>query len=125
MEYKFYKKKVYLNFTVLKISTVTMRAKLYTVFQEALRLLYNVSLRLPWEERVSHLSKFFQTLYMLAYIEEERYNTIKGAIVQWEKMVSRVESGDIESLNISREQILDSEVSIGMVQFLVPKRFNH
>ena len=48
-----------------------------------------------------------------------------GAIVQWEEMVSRVESGDIESLNISREQILDSEVSIGMAQFLVPKRFNH
>ena len=85
-----------------------MRAKLYTVFQEALRLLYNISMRLPWEERVSHLSKFVQTLYMLAYIEEERYNTIKGAIVQWEKMVSRVESGDIESLNISREQILES-----------------
>ena len=108
MEYSFYKKKVYLNFTVLKRSTVTMRAKLYTVFQEALRLIYNVSLRLPWEERVSYLSKFVQTLYMLGYIEEERYNTIKGAIVQWEKMVSRIESGDIESLNISREQILES-----------------
>ena len=84
-----------------------MRAKLYTVFQEALRLLYNVSPRLPWEERVSHLSKFVQTLYMLGYIEEERYNTIKGAIVQWEEMVSRVESSDNESLNISREQILE------------------
>ena len=59
-----------------------MRAKLYTVFQEALRLLYNVSPRLPWEERVSHLSKFVQTMYMLGYIEEERYNTIKGVIVQ-------------------------------------------
>ena len=45
---------------------------------------------------------------MLGYIEEERYNTIKVAIVQWEEMVSRVESGDIESLNISREQILES-----------------
>ena len=45
---------------------------------------------------------------MLGYIEEERYNTIKGVIVQWEEMVSRVESGDIESLNISREQILES-----------------
>ena len=40
--------KVYLNFTVLKRSTATIRAKLYTVFQEVLRLLYNVSLRLPW-----------------------------------------------------------------------------
>ena len=48
-----------------------------------------------------------------------------GAIVQWEEMVSRVESGDIESLNISREQILESQVSIGMAQYLVPKRFNH
>ena len=45
---------------------------------------------------------------MLGYIEEERYNTIKGAIVQWEEMVSRVESSDNESLNISREQILES-----------------
>lgn len=44
---------------------------------------------------------------MSGYIEEERYNTIKGAIVQWEEMVSRVESGDIESLNICREQILE------------------
>ena len=108
MEYNFYKKKVYLNFTVLKRSTVTMRAKLYTVFQEALRLLYNISPRHTWEERISHLSKSVQTLYISGYIEEERYNTIKGAIVQWEKMVSRVESGDIESLNISREHILES-----------------
>ena len=48
---------------------------------------------------------------MSGYSEEEMYNTIKGAIVQWEEMVSRVESGDIESLNISREQILESKVS--------------
>ena len=88
MEYSFYKKKVYSNLTVLKIPTVTMRAKLYTVFQEAMRLLYNVNLRLPWEEIVSHLSKFVQTLYMIGYIEEEGYNTIKGTIVQWEEMVS-------------------------------------
>ena len=85
-----------------------MRAKSYTVFQEVLRLLYNVSPRVSWKDRVSRLSKFVQTLYMLGYIEEERYNTIKGAIVQWEEIVSRVESGDIESLNISREQILES-----------------
>ena len=88
MEYSFYNKKVYLNLTVLKRSTVTIRAKLYTVFQEALRLLYNVNLILPWEERVSHLSKFVQTLYMIGYIEEEGYNTIKGTIVQWEEIVS-------------------------------------
>ena len=88
MEYSFYKKKASSNFTVLKRSTVTIRAKLYTVFQEALRLLYNVNLILPWEERVSHLSKFVQTLYMIGYIEEEGYNTIKGTIVQWEEIVS-------------------------------------
>ena len=34
-----------------------------------------------------------------------------GAIVQWEEMVSRVESGDIESLNISRELMPESKVS--------------
>ena len=48
---------------------------------------------------------------MLGYIEEERYNTIKGVIVQWEEMVSRVESGDIESLNISSELMPESKVS--------------
>ena len=77
MEYSFYKKKVSSNFTVFKRSTVTMRAKLYTVFQEVLRLLYNVSPRVSWKDRVSRLSKFVQTLYMSGYIEKERYNTIR------------------------------------------------
>ena len=73
MEYSFYKKNVYLNFTVLKRSTVTMRTNLYTVFQEVLRLLYNVSPRVSWKDRVSRLSKFIQTLYMSGYIEKKRY----------------------------------------------------
>ena len=77
MEYSFYKNKVYLNFTALKSSIVTMRAKLYTVFQEALRLLYNISSRVSWKDRVSRLSKFVQTLYMSGYIEKKRYNTIR------------------------------------------------
>ena len=34
-----------------------------------------------------------------------------GAIVQWEEMVSRVESGDIESLNISSQLMPESKVS--------------
>ena len=110
-EYTFYKKKVSSIYTVLRRSAVTTRTKLDTVFQESLRRLYNVSPRLPWEERASHLSKFVKTMLVSGYSEEERYNTIKGAIVRWEEMNNRVQSGEIESLNRFREQILSLKVT--------------
>ena len=45
-----------------------MREKLQTVFQEALRLLYNVSPRFPWEDRIltfQSLSKNYTYLAIL------------------------------------------------------------
>ena len=111
IEYSFYKKPVSSKFTVLKRSAVTMRTKLDTIFQESLRRLYNVSPRLPWSEKATHLSKFVKTLAMSGYNEEERYNTVKGAIVRYNEMVAKVESGEIESLNRSREQIIETKIS--------------
>ena len=79
IEYTFYRKKVSSIYTVMRKSAVTTCTKLDTVFQEFLRRLYNVSPRLPWQERASHLSKFYQTMLISGYNEEERFNTIKGA----------------------------------------------
>ena len=47
IKYSFYKKKVSSILTVLKRSAVTMRTKLDTIFQEALKKLYNVCPKHP------------------------------------------------------------------------------
>lgn len=55
IEYSFYKKRVSSIFTILKRSAVTMKTTLDTIFQEALRRLYNVSPRLPWRKELQSL----------------------------------------------------------------------
>ena len=95
----------------MKRLAVLILTKLDTLFQETLRRLYNVSQRQSWKERATHLSDFVRTMFVSGYSEEERYNTIKGAIIRWEEMINRVNSGEMESLNRSRKQILDSKVS--------------
>ena len=89
----------------MRQSADTILCKLDTVFQEALRRLYNISPILPWQEHATHLPRFIQTMMISGYSEEERFNTIKGAIVRWEEMVSKVENGEIESVNRPRQCI--------------------
>ena len=57
------------------------------------------------------MSKFAQTMLVSGYNDEERFNTIKGAIIRWEEMTEKVKNGEIESLNRSRSQILETKVN--------------
>ena len=81
--YTFYKKEVSSPYTILKRSALSYKIKRSTLFQEALRRIYNISESLPWSEKATHLTAYSNMLRISGYTQKERYHFVKGAISRY------------------------------------------
>ena len=73
----------------------------------------NTSQELEWKEKAKHLSDFSFCLRNSGYSSKERFKCIIWAVMRYEEMVKKVENGDIDSLNRSKEEIIKTKKEKG------------
>ena len=113
VQFSFYKKEVASKFTIMKRSALSYKVKKSTLLQEALRRINNVGPGLPWSEVALHLTEYSYMLYLSGYINIERYNFIKGAIIRMETIDAEIAAGLRKSRFRTGDEIREAKISNG------------
>ena len=102
ISYEFYRKDISNWFMMLSRSAMPHRMQRTILTQEAIRILRNCKLDLPWERKAQLLSIFCERLRDSGYASKMRFQIIVTALKGFDKMVERERSGG-RPINPSRE----------------------
>ena len=91
--YEFYRKEMVSRLLILARSAMLAKVKRSTIIQEAIRILKNTGMEVPWERVVEMLSDLCLRMKESGYPAKYRENVILTALSVWEKMVEMDRSG--------------------------------
>ena len=91
--WEYYRKPCSSRTVMLARSAMPDRVKRSTLTQEAIRIMKNTSLSIPWSRRAELLSDFSLRLKLSGYSERYRETVIRSALAAWSTMVEEHKSG--------------------------------
>ena len=92
--WEYYRKPCSTRSLILKRSAMSDRIKRSTLTQEAIQILRNCSMSIPWERKAELLSDFSLRMKISGYSERYRETIIRSAISAWEKQVEMDLTGE-------------------------------
>ena len=88
MKHQFYRKPMANTRMVLNSSALSSGSKRAILMEEAMRRLRNMSLDLPWDDKVEHMNTFSLDLMESGYPENFRKTTLERSISRYEAEVT-------------------------------------
>ena len=92
--WEYYRKPCSTRSLILKRSAMSDRIKRSTLTQEAIQILRNCSMSIPWERKAELLSDFSLRMKISGYSERYRETIIRSAISAWKKQVEMDLTGE-------------------------------
>ena len=92
--WEYYRKPCAARTVMLARSAMADRTKRSTLTQEAIRILRNCSLSVPWSRRAELLSDFSLRLKISGYSERFRETVMRSALSAWDKLLEADQSGE-------------------------------